>query len=202
MRHGDPLYIAVAGGGVCSERVARRAQAIGRAVAAAGAILVCGGLGGVMEAAARGAIEAGGIAVGLLPTYDRRSGNRFLTVAIPTGLGHARNVLVAAAGDALVALPGEHGTLSEVALARVLGRPVVVLGRAPRVPGTRRAYTPAAAVRLAIALARRRTSTARRRPLESGSQRRRGDGAPVRPRFRRLRSNGIALILSGRSRSQ
>src|SRR5207244_7784106 len=96
-----------------------------------------------------------GIAVGLLPTYDRGSGNRFLTVAIPTGLGHARNVLVAAAGDALVALPGEHGTLSELVLARVLGRPVVVLGRAPRVPGARHASTPAAAVRLAIALARR-----------------------------------------------
>jgi hypothetical protein len=160
----DPLYITVAGGGVCSARVARRAQAIGREIAAAGAILVCGGLGGVMEAAARGAIEGGGTAVGLLPTYDRRRGSRFLTVAIPTGLGHARNVLVAAAGDALVALPGEHGTLSEMALARVLGRPVVVLGSTPRMPGTRRARTPAAAVRLAIALARpKRRGPVRRR---------------------------------------
>src|SRR5206468_3170100 len=84
----------------------------------AGAILVCGGLGGVMEAAARGAARRGGMVVGLLPTYRHADGNAHLTVSLPTGLGHARNILVAAAGDAVIALPGLHGTLAEVAPAR------------------------------------------------------------------------------------
>lgn len=159
------LQIAVAGGGRCSPAVARRAEAVGRAVATAGAVLVCGGLGGVMEAAARGAARAGGSVVGLLPGYAHAEGNRYLDVALPTGLGHARNVLVAAAGDALVALAGAHGTLAEVALARVLGRPVVVLGSGGRVPGTVRARTPAQAVRRALALARR----ARRTGAQAGA---------------------------------
>src|SRR5438034_1269460 len=125
---------------------------------AAGAVLVCGGLGGVMEAAARGAAEGGGTVIGILPGYDHRDANRHLTVALPTGLGYARNVLVAAAGDALIALPGGHGTLSEVALAQVLGRPVVALGRRRERAGVVAARTPAEAVRRALALARRRHS--------------------------------------------
>jgi len=146
--------IAVAGASVCSPRTAALARAVGRALAAAGAVLVCGGLGGVMEAAARGAAEGGGTVIGILPGYDHRAANRHLTVALPTGLGHARNVLVAAAGDALIALPGGHGTLSEVALARVLGRPVVALGRRRELAGVVAARTPAEAVRRALALAR------------------------------------------------
>jgi len=149
------LQIAVAGGGVCSRRTAALAHAVGRALAAAGAVLVCGGLGGVMEAAARGAAESGGTVIGLLPGYAHRDANRWVTVALPTGLGYARNVLVAAAGDALIALPGQHGTLSEVALARVLGRPVVTLGRKREVAGMVAARTPEEAVRRALALARR-----------------------------------------------
>ena len=146
--------IAVAGASVCSPRTAALARAVGRALAAAGAVLVCGGLGGVMEAAARGAAEGGGTVIGILPGYDHRAANRHLTVALPTGLGHARNVLVAAAGDALIALPGGHGTLSEVALARVLGRPVVALGRRRELAGVVAARTPEEAVRRALALAR------------------------------------------------
>src|SRR5439155_194172 len=130
----------------------------GPPLAAAGAVLVCGGLGGVMEAAARGAAEGGGTVIGILPGYDHRDANRHLTVALPTGLGYARNVLVAAAGDALIALPGGHGTLSEVALAQVLGRPVVALGRRRERAGVVAARTPAEAVRRALALARRRHS--------------------------------------------
>jgi uncharacterized protein (TIGR00725 family) len=149
------LQIAVAGGGVCSRRTAALARAVGRALAAAGAVLVCGGLGGVMEAAARGAAETGGTVIGILPGYAQRDANRWVTVALPTGLGYARNVLVAAAGDALIALPGQHGTLSEVALARVLGRPVVTLGRKRDVAGVVAARTPEEAVRRALALARR-----------------------------------------------
>jgi len=155
-RAARPLQIAVAGGGTCSRATARLARTLGREVAAAGAILVCGGLGGTMAAAARGAAERGGTVLGLLPGYEHGCGNRHLTIVVPTGLGHARNVLVAAAGDALIALPGAHGTLSEVALARVLGRPVIVLGAWGAVQGVVRARTCRAAVRRALALARRR----------------------------------------------
>jgi len=154
------VQIAVAGGGVCSARTARLAAEVGREVAAAGAILVCGGLGGVMEAAARAAATAGGLVVGILPGYDRADGNPHCHVVVPTGLGHARNVLVAASGDALIALPGAAGTASEIALARVLGRPVVVLGSGRtrstgRSAGLIRARTAAQAVRLALARVRR-----------------------------------------------
>jgi uncharacterized protein (TIGR00725 family) len=183
------VQISVAGAGTCSRATARLAHAVGREVARAGAALVCGGLGGAMEAAARGAAEAGGLVVGLLPGYDRRAGNRYLTVAVPTGLGHARNVLVAAAGDAVIAVPGAAGTLSEVALARVLGRPVVGLGAWSEVPGVVAASDPAEAVRRAIALA-------------GAGYRRRGEGALVPPRRRRLRRSGMALIRKGRSISQ
>lgn len=149
-----PLQIAVAGGGACGLRVARQGEALGRALAAGGAVVVCGGLGGVMEAVARGARDAGGLAVGLLPGYEHADGNAFLGVTLPTGLGHARNVLVAAAGDVLVALPGADGTLSEIALARVLGRPVVVLGGRITVRGVVRARSPEDAARRALRLAR------------------------------------------------
>ena len=129
------------------------ARALGRELAAAGAIVVCGGLGGVMAAVARGAAERHGTVVGLLPGYDRAFGNPWLDVTIPTGLGHARNALVAATGDALIALPGESGTLSEIALARVLGRPVIVLGAWTHLRGVLRAATPRAAAARAVALA-------------------------------------------------
>jgi uncharacterized protein (TIGR00725 family) len=152
------VQIAVAGGGRCSAAVGRLARAVGREVAAAGAVLVCGGLGGVMAAAARGATEAGGTVVGLLPGYRHGDGNRHLSIVLPTGLGHGRNVLVAAAGDALVVLPGAHGTRAEVELARVLGRPVVVLGAWPGMRGVVRARTAAEAVGRAVALGRQRRS--------------------------------------------
>jgi len=153
--------IAVAGGEVCGRKAARLAFAVGAEIAANGAVLVCGGRGGVMAAAARGASEAGGTVVGLLPGYDHASGNRYLSITIPTGLGHARNVLVAAAGDAVIALAGKHGTLAEVALSGVLHRPVVALGAWGDVPGVVHAHTPREAVHRALALAgraRRRTA--------------------------------------------
>jgi uncharacterized protein (TIGR00725 family) len=152
------VQIAVAGGRVCGRTTERLAHELGREIAGAGAVLVCGGLGGVMEAAARGAAEAGGLVLGLLPGYARAAGNRWLTLAVPTGLGHARNVLVAAAGDVLIALPGEHGTLSEVALAGALGRPVIVVGGWCRVAGVVRVRTARAAVRRGLALARVRSA--------------------------------------------
>jgi uncharacterized protein (TIGR00725 family) len=100
---------------------------VGREIASAGAVLVCGGLSGVMEAACRGAARAGGVTVGLLPGAERGAGNRWLTVAIPTGLGELRNGLVVRAADAVVAVGGAYGTLSEVALALKAGVPVIGL---------------------------------------------------------------------------
>lgn len=124
-----PRYIAVIGPGTApSADELAAAREVGELVAKAGAILVCGGMGGVMEAAAQGAREAGGIAVGILPGEERSEGNEYLTVALPTDLGHARNALVARAADAVIAVGGEYGTLSEIGLALKMGKPVIGLG--------------------------------------------------------------------------
>lgn len=122
-------YVAVVGPGRSpGAAVEGLAEAVGRRLAEAGAVVVCGGLGGVMAAACRGAASAGGTTVGLLPGDDRRVANPWVTVAVPTGLGELRNGLVVRAADAVVAVAGEHGTLSEIALALKLARPVVGLG--------------------------------------------------------------------------
>jgi uncharacterized protein (TIGR00725 family) len=104
------------------------AEDAGAAVAEAGATLVCGGLGGVMEAACRGARSRGGLTVGILPGDDRDAANGWVAVGLPTGLGEARNVLVVRAAHAVVAVGGGWGTLSEIALALRAGRPVVGVG--------------------------------------------------------------------------
>ena len=100
------------------------AEEAGRLLAEAGAIVVTGGCGGVMEAASKGAREAGGTALGILPGADRAEANEWLSVAVPTGMGEARNALVVRAADAVVAVGGAWGTLSEIALARKAGKPV------------------------------------------------------------------------------
>lgn len=122
------MYVAVSGGGDASDAVCQLAEEVGRALARRGAIVVTGGLGGVMEAASRGAKAEGGITVGILPTGDRADVNRWVDVAIPTGMGEARNALVVRAADAVIAVEGGFGTLSEIALALRLGTPVVGLG--------------------------------------------------------------------------
>jgi uncharacterized protein (TIGR00725 family) len=104
------------------------AESVGRELGARGAVVVCGGLGGAMEAACRGAKDAGGTTVGLLPGLDRRDANPYVDVAVPTGLGEARNALVVRAADALVAVGGGYGTLSEIGLALRAGKRVVGLG--------------------------------------------------------------------------
>jgi uncharacterized protein (TIGR00725 family) len=104
------------------------AEAVGRGLAEAGAILVCGGLGGVMEAACRGAADAGGLTVGILPGHDRGAANPWVLVAVATGMGELRNGLVVRAADAVIAVGGSWGTLSEIALAVRTGRPVVGVG--------------------------------------------------------------------------
>ena len=117
--------IGVIGGAVCSPEIYEIACDVGREIATNGFALVCGGLGGVMEAACRGAKARGGITIGLLPTSDRKDANPYCDFVIPTGLGHARNILVVHASDALIAVDGEAGTLSEIAIALKVGKPIV-----------------------------------------------------------------------------
>jgi len=121
-------WIAVVGSGEAAPDELAAAEEAGAAVAAEGCGLVCGGLGGVMEAACRGARSRGGVTVGLLPGLDRDAANGWVVVAVPTGLGEARNALVVRAADALVAIGGGWGTLSEIALALKAGVPVVGIG--------------------------------------------------------------------------
>ena len=113
------------GPGVATGEQAKVAEEVGRLLAEAGAIVVTGGCSGVMEAASKGAREAGGTALGILPGADRGEANEWVTVAVPTGMGEARNALVVRAADAVVAVGGAWGTLSEIALARKTGKPVV-----------------------------------------------------------------------------
>lgn len=120
-------YVAVVGAGTASAEEWQTAETVGRLLAEDGAILVCGGLGGVMEAASKGAKSAGGQTVGLLPGSDRSTANEFVDIAIPTGLGEMRNGLVVRSADALIAVGGEFGTLSEIALALKAGKRVVGL---------------------------------------------------------------------------
>jgi uncharacterized protein (TIGR00725 family) len=121
-------YVAVVGPGDASPDELAKAEEVGAGLAAAGAVVVTGGLGGVMEAACRGARSRRGHTVGILPGEDRDAANGWVEIAIATGLGELRNGLIVRAADAVVAVGGGHGTLSEVALALKLGRPVVGLG--------------------------------------------------------------------------
>jgi uncharacterized protein (TIGR00725 family) len=123
----QPIQISVIGASAGSEEILRSAEEVGKGIAEAGAVVVCGGLGGVMEAAAKGAAGAGGTVLGILPTLDRADANPYVTHAIAAGTGHARNLAVVASGDAVIAVGGEWGTLSEIAYARMLDRPVVAI---------------------------------------------------------------------------
>src|SRR3954453_18071791 len=118
-------YVAVVGPGEATPEQIATAEEVGRLLAERGAVLVCGGLGGVMEAACRGAKEGGGRTVGILPGGDRAAANPHVGVVIATGLGEARNALVVRAADALIAVGGAYGTLSEIALALKAGKPVL-----------------------------------------------------------------------------
>ncbi|HEV3477117.1 MAG TPA: TIGR00725 family protein, partial [Rubrobacteraceae bacterium] len=117
----------VVGSGTASGELYEKARQLGRLVAERGGTVVCGGRSGVMEAAARGATEGGGVAIGILPDEDRRKANEFLSFSIATGTGHARNLAVVCSGEVVIAVGGEYGTLSEIGLALKVGRPVVAL---------------------------------------------------------------------------
>jgi uncharacterized protein (TIGR00725 family) len=124
---GAPVHIAVIGAHLKNDSVEELAEAVGRQIGMAGAVLVSGGGTGVMEAASRGAKGEGGLTIGILFEASRSDANEFIDVAIPTGLGHMRNSLVVQTADAVIAVGGAWGTLSEIALARCHDKPVVLL---------------------------------------------------------------------------
>ena len=140
------MQVAVVGGGDCSPKVREQAQELGRLLAERGHVLICGGLGGVMEAAARGARTADGLVVGVLPG-EKIDANPSISIAIATGMGHARNVIIVKSADAVIALAGEHGTLSEIALALKMKKRVISL-QSWEIPGTIKAETTEEAVKL------------------------------------------------------
>jgi uncharacterized protein (TIGR00725 family) len=153
--------VAVIGSGSCEQdsEMARLAEEVGRRLAQAGAVLVCGGLGGVMEAASRGAAEAGGTVIGIVPWVSPDDANPHCTHVIATGIGYARNLAVVASGEAVIAVGGEWGTLSEIGHARSTGRTVVALrswtlkgeGEMESAPGIVVAATPEEAIAAALA---------------------------------------------------
>jgi len=147
--------LSVIGAGEASRELRNLAEEVGREVARHGTVLVCGGRGGVMEAAAQGALSAGGHTIGILPGSDRAAANRYIEFAIATGIGEARNAIVVASGDAVIAMEGEAGTLSEIGLAMKIGRPVVALNSWENIDGVDRANDARTAVALALNLAAR-----------------------------------------------
>ncbi len=120
--------IAVIGGGQCTKEEAKLAEEVGRELARRGAVLVCGGLGGVMEAACRGADSEGGMTIGILPGDSRQIANPHVHIPIVTGMGYARNVVVVKSAQAVIAVDGSYGTLSEIGHALQSGIPVIGLG--------------------------------------------------------------------------
>ena len=121
-------FVSVIGGSQSSAGEIRLAEEVGRELARKGAVLVCGGLGGIMEAACRGASSEGGITIGILPGDDREQANPYVQFPIVTGIGYARNAVVAKSGQAVIAIGGSYGTLSEIAYALQSNIPVIGLG--------------------------------------------------------------------------
>ena len=128
--------IAIIGAGTCSDEVGKVAYTVGFNLAKIGYDIVCGGLGGVMEAACKGCVEGGGNSVGILPGMDQASANPYVTIPVVTGLGNMRNALVVANASAAIAIEGEYGTLSEIALALKTGKKVISIGCWSDIKGT------------------------------------------------------------------
>ena len=126
-----PVRIAVIGAGEATPEDVACAESVGRLVGERGAVLICGGLGGVMEAAARGCTRAGGLTIGILPGREASGANPLIRLPLATAMGEGRNVLVVRSAEAVIAVGGSWGTLSEIALARKIGRPVILLGKPP-----------------------------------------------------------------------
>jgi len=124
----ESIFIAVIGGSDVSSEIAGLAEEVGREIARRGAALVCGGMGGVMEAACKGASEAGGLTISILPGDSRRDANPYVQIPIVTGIGYARNVAVVKSAQAVIAIDGSYGTLTEIGYALQAGIPVIGLG--------------------------------------------------------------------------
>jgi uncharacterized protein (TIGR00725 family) len=140
----------VVGGKECNSDEYKIARQVGRLIAKAGAILICGGRGGVMEAACQGAVEEKGLTVGILPSDNINEANRFVKIPIATGMGIGRNVIIANTAQALIAISGQYGTLSEIAFALQMGKPVIALKPWLNVPGIQLVSNPEQAVQLAL----------------------------------------------------
>jgi uncharacterized protein (TIGR00725 family) len=149
-----PAIAVIGGGDGTSVEVLEFAHKVGAEIGAHGATLICGGRGGVMEAAARGAFERGAHTIGVLPGYDHGAANPHIEFAIATGMGEARNAVVIGSADAVVALAGEGGTLSEIGFALKIGRPIVALRAWAHIDGIEHADDPEAAVGEAVRMAR------------------------------------------------
>lgn len=146
--------IGVIGAGTCGVRASELAEEVGTRIAENEAILVCGGLGGIMESASKGAKMAGGTTLGILPGNRREDANPYIDIAVVSAMGHARNALIAQSCDALIAIDGEYGTLSEIALALKMGKTVVTLESRWDVEGIQKANSPQEAVEIAFTLSR------------------------------------------------
>jgi hypothetical protein len=142
----DKHHIGVIGAGDCPRKIYAVAVEVGFLIAERGWILVCGGMGGVMEGAAKGCYEGGGMTVGILPGGKKESANPFISLPIPTGFGEGRNVFVVRASDALIAIAGGHGTLSEIGFALKTGKPVIGLNTWPGISGIDYVQTPQQAI--------------------------------------------------------
>lgn len=147
----ERMVIGVIGAGTAGYDTMRTAEETGRLVARNGFLLVCGGLGGVMEAAARGAREEGGTTIGILPQADRSSANAYIDIPVVTGFGEGRNVVIVRTADLLIAVGGEYGTLSEIAFALKMGKPVIGINSWD-IRGIRQAATPVQAMEMASGL--------------------------------------------------
>jgi uncharacterized protein (TIGR00725 family) len=118
------MMIAVIGQNKCNKDLETLAESLGQEIARRGHVLVCGGMGGVMEAACRGAKKGGGVTIGILPGKDRAEGNRYIDFPIVTAMSHARNAIIVRTAEAVIAVGGRYGTLSEIGLAKAIDRPV------------------------------------------------------------------------------
>ena len=140
------IHIGVIGAGKCSSEIYYQAKEVGYLIGKNEWTLFCGGLGGVMEAAAKGCYQSGGMTVGILPGKEKDSANPFIRLAITTGLGEGRNLLIVRASDVVVAIAGGYGTLSEIGLALKIGKPVIGLKTWPGIEGVDYAETPEQAI--------------------------------------------------------
>lgn len=144
------VFVGVIGAGKCSKKIFALAEEVGKEIAKSGAILVCGGLGGVMEGAAKGAKEAKGITIGILPGASKGEANPYIDIPIITGIGEGRNLMVIRSSDAIIALPGKYGTLSELSFAVKLDKPVVGISTWDISERITKSNDPAEAVKLAL----------------------------------------------------